>query len=72
MCTYAYVRFVIGFFFFLCAPGTPWANYSVAFPEKCGNAAMPRSCKNTVFPAGEVGFDSLARLSLTVAALSSM
>ena len=43
MCTYAYVRFVIGFFFFLCAPGTPWANYSVAFPEKvrqCRNAAV--------------------------------
>ena len=42
------------------------------FPKKCGNAAMPRSCKNTVFPAGEVVFDSLARLSLTVAAHSSI
>ena len=44
MFTYAYVRFVIGFFFFfLCALGTPWANYSVAFPEKvrqCCNAAV--------------------------------
>ena len=34
MCTYAYVRFVIGIFFLLCALGTRWANYSVAFPEK--------------------------------------
>ena len=30
MCTYAYVRFVTGFFLSL----RPWANDSVAFPEK--------------------------------------
>ena len=42
MCTYAYVHFVIGFFL-LCALGTPWANFSVAFPEKeqqCRNASV--------------------------------
>ena len=31
---YVYVRFVIGLFFLLCALGSPWANYSVVFPEK--------------------------------------
>ena len=73
---YVYVclrMFCDRFFILLCALGTPYANCSARhLPKKCGNAAMPRSCKNTVFPAGEVGFDSLARLSLTVAALSSM
>ena len=42
MYIYAYVIFVMGFFL-LCALGTPWANYSGAFPEKvwqCRNAAM--------------------------------
>ena len=42
MCTYAYAHFVIGFFL-LCAFGTPWANYSAAFPEKerlCHNAVI--------------------------------
>ena len=35
MCTYSYLRFVIGFFFFLlCALGTLWANYSMALSEK--------------------------------------
>jgi len=49
MCTYVYVRFVIGLFFFLYTLGTPRANYSATFPEKCGNAALPRwSGKNTV------------------------
>ena len=26
--------FVIGFYFFLCPCGIPWANYSAAFPKK--------------------------------------
>ena len=44
MCTYSYLRFVIGFFFFLlCAFGTLWANYSMALSEK-----VPWSAKNTV------------------------
>ena len=50
MYVYAYVIFVMGFFL-LCALGTPWANYSGAFPEKvwqCCNAAMLRCVKNTV------------------------
>ena len=39
---YAYVISVKGFFL-LCALRTPWANYSVAFPEKvsqCRNAVV--------------------------------
>ena len=43
MCKYAYVRFVIGFFFLLCVLGTPWANYSAALSEKvrqCRSAAV--------------------------------
>ena len=31
---YAYLRFVIGFLFLLCAFGTLWANFIAAFPEK--------------------------------------
>ena len=42
MCTY------ILCYFFLCTLGTLRANYSVAFPKKCGNAAMLQSGKNTV------------------------
>ena len=69
-CTYVYVflrTFCNRFFFCLCALGTPWANDSVAFPEKVRQCCNARSFKNTVFPAGEVGFDSPARLFLTVA-----
>ena len=67
MCTYAYVRFVTGFFSFFAPLGPLGLMIVWHFPKKCGNAAMPRSFKNTVFAAGEVGFDSPARLSLTVA-----
>ena len=34
MCMYVYVHFVIGFFSILCALGSPWTNYSAAFPIK--------------------------------------
>ena len=48
MCTYAFVHFVIGFFpIFACFE--PLGLIIVRhFPKKCGNAAMPRSGKNTV------------------------
>ena len=37
------------FFILLCALGTPYANWSARhLPKKCGNAAMPRSGKNSV------------------------
>ena len=48
MCTYVCIHFVISFFSLLCALGTHWANYSVAFPmENCGNAGIPQSGKNS-------------------------
>ena len=40
-----YARFVIRFFL-LCTLGTPWANYCVTTPKKCGTAAMLLSGKN--------------------------
>ena len=49
---YVYVclrMFCDRFFILLCALGTPYANWSARYlPKKCGNAAMPRSGKNSV------------------------
>ena len=48
MCTHAYVRFAIGFFPFFAPLGPLGLIIVRHFPKKCGNAAMPRSVKNTV------------------------
>ena len=49
MCTYVYVRFVIGFVFFLYTLGTLGLIIVRYFPKKCGNVALPQwSGKDTV------------------------
>ena len=48
MCTYAYIRFVIGLFSFF-VPLEPLGLIIVRhFPKKCGSATIPGSGKNTV------------------------
>ena len=48
MCTYAYnVCFVIGFCSFSAPLGSLGLIIVRQFPTKCGNAAKPRSGKNT-------------------------
>ena len=47
MCTYLKVRFVNFFFAFFAPLGTLRLIIARHFPRQCGNAAMPRSRKNT-------------------------
>ena len=49
MCTYLNVRFVMFFFFFafFVPLGTLRLIIGRHFPRQCGNAAIPRSGKNT-------------------------
>ena len=47
MCTYAYVRFVIGIFSFFAPLGPLGLIIVWHFPKECGNDAIPRSGKNT-------------------------
>ena len=49
MCTYAYIRFVIGLFsFFVPLEARGLIIIVQHFPKKCGNATIPGSGKNTV------------------------
>ena len=59
---YAYVHFVIGFFPFF-APLEPLGLIIVRhFLKKCGNAAMPRSGKNTVLRACSTSISHLREI----------
>ena len=47
MCTYAYVRFVIGIFSFFAPLGPLELIIVWHFSKKCGNDTIPNSGKNT-------------------------
>ena len=56
MCTYSYLRSVIGFVFFLLfAFGTLWANYSMALSER-----VPWSAKNTATVYAAISWISMS------------